>query len=167
MTQPRMPVAERPQMPKGYGIKQTQDGLIEWKWIDEQMTQARNYWICSVAPGGKPHASPVWGVWVEGNLFFSCDRHSRKGRNLLANPAVTVHLESGDDTVIFEGVVEEVRDSAEMDKMAAAYGAKYAGMSTNAADYAGNPTFVLKPDKALAWIESDFPRTATRWRFTG
>lgn len=164
MTQPKIPTAERPGMPKGYGIKQTKDGLMDWSWVEEQMTKSRNYWVCSVNPDGTPHSAPVWGVWVDGKLYFGSDAKSRKGRNLLANPNVSVHLESGDDTVILEGVTTIATDADELQKMATAYGAKYAGMSSSAADYPG--TFVLQPSKVLAWLEKDFPRTATRWRFT-
>ncbi|MDQ3926308.1 MAG: pyridoxamine 5'-phosphate oxidase family protein [Actinomycetota bacterium] len=65
------------------------------------------------------------GVWVEGTLYFGTSRGSRKGRNLATNPALTVHLESGDDVVIIEGMVEEVTDRALLATVDAAYQAKY------------------------------------------
>src|SRR5689334_9624023 len=105
------PKRSRPKM-KDYGISKKPKGLMEWQQIDAQMNKARNYWIGSTSPDGTPHAAPVWGVWLEGKLYFSSSRSSRKAKNLLANPKVVVHLESGDDVVIFEGVVEEMNDSA-------------------------------------------------------
>jgi len=60
---------------------------------------------------GLPHAVPVWGVWVDGALYFGTDRRSRKARNLATNQGAVVHLESGDDAVILEGFAEEITSS--------------------------------------------------------
>jgi hypothetical protein len=113
---------------------------------------------------GRPHATPVWGVWVEGTLYFGTSRGPHKGRNLATNPALTVHLESGDDVVIIEGMVEEVTDRASLAAVDAAYQAKY-GISVGEA---GNEVvwYVLRPETAYVWLESDFPNTATRWCFS-
>lgn len=91
----------------------------------------------------------MWGVWLDDMLCFGTDRFSRKARNLAVNPALTVHLESGDDAVILEGVAEEMTDPALLARFAEAYEAKYR----------------WRPDVAFAWRESDFPHTATRWDF--
>ena len=50
----------RPTM-KDYGIHTSDEGLMDWSWVDEQMAKSRNYWICTTRPDGKPHAAPVWG----------------------------------------------------------------------------------------------------------
>ena len=41
----------------------------------------------------------------------------RKGRNLAENPNVAVHLESGDDVVILEGVAEVVTDPGLVERL--------------------------------------------------
>src|SRR5215207_1942750 len=147
----------RPSM-KNYGISTKQEGMLEWTWVDGQMAKSRSYWICSTRPDGRPHAAPVWGVWVDGTLHFSSDPDSQKARNLRANPEVVVHLESGDDSVIVEGVVELGTPGKQVSE---AYGTKYGpGMvDTNTKFY------TLKPRKVLAWTEHDFPNSATRWEF--
>ena len=85
---------------------------------------------------------------------------SRKGRNLARDPRVVVHLESGDEVVIVEGEVERVR----LEPGAAdAYEAKYA--------FRPDPEspeglwYAVRPTVAYAWLESDYPRTATRFAF--
>ena len=103
------PQRMRPKM-QDYGIAEGDQGLMTWDWVRDQMATSRNYWIGSTRPDGKPHAAPVWGVWVDDTLYFSTGRTSRKARNLAANPAVVVHLESGDETVILEGAVEPLTD---------------------------------------------------------
>jgi nitroimidazol reductase NimA-like FMN-containing flavoprotein (pyridoxamine 5'-phosphate oxidase superfamily) len=163
MTQPS-PSISRPQMPASYGIDPAQrDHLLAWSWVEEQMRAARNYWVISVTPEGRPHAAPVWGVWHEGALYFGSDLEARKARNLAANPALTVHLESGDEVVILEGEAEFVRDQAVLDAAGAAYAPKY---QMRVADVlAAGALIRLKPRRAMAWLEKDFPNTATRWTF--
>lgn len=152
----------RPQM-RDYGIHQDDDGMLPWSWVEQQMAQARNYWVCSTRPDGKPHAAPVWGVWHAGTLYFSTSPTSRKGRNLSANPALVVHLESGDDTVILEGTAQRVTDRALLGRIVDVYATKY--------DFRPDPDdpaalwLALRHQAVLAWREADFPRTATRWTF--
>ena len=155
------PEPTRPRMARGYGISTSRDGMLSWRHVDERMLEARNYWISSTRPDGRPHVAPVWGVWVEGTLYFGTGRHSRKGRNLAANPAVVVHLESGDDVVIIEGVVEEVADRASLAAVDKAYQAKYRISVGETPD--GAVWYALRPKAAYAWLESDFTNTATCW----
>src|SRR5581483_8401119 len=115
----------RPGFDAGYGISEGAAGLIDWTELGRQFAESRNYWIASVTPRGMPHTAPVWGVWVDGVLYFSTGRTSRKGRNLAANPAVTVHLESGDDVYLIEGSVEEEHDPLALERFLDAYERKY------------------------------------------
>ncbi len=80
------PQAGRPQMP-GYGIADANSGsgLLPWNWAVERLQKARNYWISTTRPDGRPHAMPVWGVWYDNQFYFSTGRESRKARNLAVN----------------------------------------------------------------------------------
>lgn len=158
------PVAARPHMP-GYGIAVEAEGMLPWAWAEAQLAAARNYWICTTRPDGRPHAAPVWGVWLDGAVHFGSGARSAKARNLAANPNVVVHLESGDDVVILEGVAEVLRADAEPARFAGvadAYGAKYPGFRPDGAD----PFYVVRPQLAFAWEEKSYPKSATRFRFT-
>jgi PPOX class probable F420-dependent enzyme len=160
------PTRTRPNMPK-YGIDSGSEGMLSWEWVNEQMEKSRNYWICSTRPDGRPHAAPVWGVWMDGILYFSTSRSSRKGRNLVANPEVVVHLESGDDTVIFEGVVEEVTDAEKplRDRLGVVYASKYGGFNPEDDPNPENVMYRLRPQVAYSWLEKDFVKSATRWLY--
>lgn len=156
------PISSRPHMP-GYGIVEARTGLLTWERVSQQMAQARNYWLTTTRPDGRPHAMPVWGVWLDETFYFGTGRSSVKGRNLAHNPAVSVHLESGDDVVILEGVVEEVSDRLLLRHIYDVYGQKYKlDMSANAEEGA-EPTYALRPTTVFAWLEQDFPNTATRF----
>jgi Pyridoxamine 5''-phosphate oxidase. len=160
------PRADRPDMPSGYGIQPIEDemSLIPLSHIEEQLQKSRNYWVCTTRPDGRPHAIPVWGVWMDGALFFSTDPHSRKGRNLAANPHIVVHLESGDDVVILEGIVQTTTDPALLKHADDVYYAKY---QFHLAEDVDNPGLVyrLQPQVAYTWFEKNFPASATRWKF--
>jgi pyridoxine/pyridoxamine 5'-phosphate oxidase len=150
----------RPRFPRGYGIPESEDGLLSWAWGVERLESSRNYWIVSVGEDGAPHAMPVWGLWLDGALIFSTSPESRKGRNLEANPRIVVHLESGDEVVIVEG---EVSQTCLDEPLASAYEAKY--------DFRPEPDssegrwYRVRPRVVYAWLERDYPRTATRFVF--
>jgi hypothetical protein len=52
-----------------------------------------------------------------------------------------------------------------MEALNASYMKKY-GMNLSVAGE-GSPLYEVRPARAFAWIESDFPNTATRWRWPG
>ena len=153
----RTPRRRRPDFEPGYGISTDEEGMLPWSWADERLEASRNYWIVTVNADGEPAAAPVWGVWAEGAVYFGTSPSSRKGRNLARDPRVAVHLESGDEVVILHGEadVEEVDESV-LDAYEAKYG--YRPPSTK--------LYRLRPARALAWLEADYPKTATRFDFT-
>lgn len=161
----RTPTVTRPHMP-GYGVKPEDEGrgLFDWQWVSDRMAQSRNYWICTTRPDGRPHATPVWGVWYEDTFYFGIGSDSRKRRNLALNPNIVVHLESGDEVVILEGSVQPATDRSLLSRLAVRYNNKYQ-MTVYPEDGSGDPMLALQPTGALAWLETDFPGTATRWQF--
>ena len=101
----------RPSMPDGYGVPDTDEGLLDWSWAVERLESALNYWFATTRPDGRPHAMPAWAVWLDGGLYFEGSPLTRRARNLAANPAVVVHLESGDEVVILEGEARRGRQA--------------------------------------------------------
>lgn len=60
-------------------------------------------WLASVRPTGRPHLVPLWFVWAGGSIYLCVAGISVKVRNLAANPAVALALESGSAPVVVEG----------------------------------------------------------------
>jgi hypothetical protein len=150
-------------MAVGYGVdRAAREGMLPWSHVSDRMASSRNYWVGTTRPDGRPHARPVWGIWLDQTFYFATDPASRGGRNLAASPELVVHLESGDDVVILEGVAEEVADVSVRARFADAYEAKYQ-LRPDTGDAA--LIYGLRPRAAYAWLEKDFPRTATRWLF--
>jgi PPOX class probable F420-dependent enzyme len=158
-----VPEAARPRFPEVYGIHADEEGLLDWSWAEERLVSARNYWVTTVRPDGSPHAMPVWGLWHEGAFYFSSSPASRKGKNLAANPAVAVNLESGDEVVIVEGTADYERDEDLLRRLGEGYSRKY---SFEVSFTGGRPLHVVRPRVAYAWVEQDFTKTATRFTFT-
>lgn len=164
MIQPTNARRVRPDMPH-YGVMpDAVDGMLTWDWVDRQMHEARNYWICTVCADGRPHSVPVWGAWVDGELYFGTDKNSVKARNIARDNRVALHLDSGDETVIFEGRLVEAKVSESLyRKIAARYIEKY--VLDPELDDSGDLLLRLLPEKVMAWLEKDYPATATCWRF--
>jgi hypothetical protein len=161
-TAPAEPRRGRPDIPTGYGIPATADGMLPWSHVLDRLTAARCYWVATTRPDGRPHAVPTWGVLMDGVFYHGGAGDTRRSRNLDANPHVAVHLESAEDVVIVEGEVDKLtEDTVDADllrRIDDAYEAKYGVRH-------GTPVWVLRPHRALAWTE--FPTTATRWEFPG
>jgi hypothetical protein len=162
------PIASRPRI-EGYGVPDTVEGVQPWSRAEEKLREAKNYWISTVSEGGQPHAMPVWGLWLDGAVYFGMGPATRTARNLTANPRAAIHLEDGADVVILEGAIEVLRGpSPELSRtLDDAMGEKYDYRPSAEAGEGGDPVgegmFVFRPRVAFAW--SAFPGDATRWRF--
>lgn len=129
---------------------------------------ARNYWVATTTSSGKAHSRPVWGVWLDSSLWFSTG--SRIGTHLRARPDVTVHLESGDEVVIIEGIAALDSDPADIARFCEVFNVKYAWDFKP--DDAGT-IFVVKPKVAFGWVSDGsgldhgaiYNATGTRWHF--
>jgi general stress protein 26 len=164
MPQPTNAKRIRPNMPD-YGITPEETkGMLTWEWVDAQMVKSRNYWVCTTRPDGRPHAAPVWGVWLDNVLYFGSAKNAVKSRNIAHNNKVVVHLESGDDTLIIEGVLVASVDATAFKQVIQAYTQKYASYEHND----NEPSAIwyqLIPHKIMTWLESDFLNTVAYWIF--
>jgi hypothetical protein len=151
----------RPSIP-GYGIPESGGEMLDTDDVRGRLELAQNYWIGSVSADGQPHAVPVWAAFVNDALWFGGGPRTK--RNLLANPRVSVHLESGSEVVILEGTVTVVDtpDPAVSLAIDNQYAEKYDWRPSTEEDGAvGAGWFCLVPAKILAWTR--FPADATRW----
>ncbi|MFY9842288.1 MAG: pyridoxamine 5'-phosphate oxidase family protein [Terriglobales bacterium] len=160
------PKADRPFAP-GYGIVGVKEGkgLLSWTWVARRMNSCRTFWLVTIHSSlssglARPHAMPVWGVWLDDAFFFSTGRKSRKGQNLAANPACTVANDDGAEAVIIEGQASPLEDASQLERVAAAYKRKYK-MDPRTM---GEPIFIVRPKTVFGLIEKTFPKSATRWK---
>jgi pyridoxamine 5'-phosphate oxidase-like protein len=152
------------QAPSGYRFPKTGVGMLNWTDTELRLRRSRYYWLTTNRPDGRPHATPLWGVWLQGALFFDGRATTRWARNLGANPNACVHLESGCDVVILEGVVDEfVTDLALGERLVEAWHRKYGRLVPSPA---ADGVFRFRPRNARAW-STETLEDGTRWRFVG
>jgi hypothetical protein len=112
----------------------------------------------------RPHPRPVWGVWRNCQLYLSIGTPFTR-RATVADPAVTVHLDSGTDVVIVEGRAASCAGDHEA---IADYDRKY-DWTYDVGEY--GPLTCVEPETILAWRTAgwagrdSFQQTG-RWRFT-
>jgi nitroimidazol reductase NimA-like FMN-containing flavoprotein (pyridoxamine 5'-phosphate oxidase superfamily) len=103
-----------------------------WEDIERFLTEAQLYWIITVRADGRPHATPLVGVWHDGAFTFCTGAEEQKHRNLDSNPHVAVTTGStgaegwgsGRDVVV-EGEAVRVTDADALQELAEAWFAKY------------------------------------------
>jgi PPOX class probable F420-dependent enzyme len=161
------PASDRPWMP-GYGVLPADQGsgLIPWAEAERRLSVSHDYWVATVRPDGRPHVMPVWGVWLDGRVWFSSGLRSRKARDLAADPRCTLTTDDAQDPVVVEGSAVQVTDPAGIAAFLEAMNAKYdAGMTVDFLDPAVNGSFAVRPERAFALSHDDFVGSPTRWRF--
>jgi len=143
-------------------------GLLPWKWAEARLRKSRQYWIATVRSDGRPHVMVVWALWLDGALYFSTGKDSRKAKNLALNRRSTMCTEDAAEAVILEGLVETERDVAQIQKFIRLYEKKYSWkLGEMARDLTSlkEPVFYLVPAVGFGLWEKKFATSATRWIF--
>lgn len=147
---------------------------VEWETGRERIEEAELYWVSTVRPDGRPHVTPLVGVWLDGAAYFCTGADERKARNLEQNKNCVLttgcnQLHGGLDVVI-EGAAERVSDNAKLRRIANAYEEKYGqewhfdvgdGVFHHGAGEA--LVFELAPSRVLGFGKD--PYSHTRWEF--
>jgi len=159
---------ERPTFPDGYGLPDTEEGLLEWSTIEQRLVASKHYWLSTVRPDGRPHTIPRWGVWLDDRFYYDGSPATRHARNAELNPNCTLTLEDGSRAVILEGTSVATRADADLGARLAAAFEKYHddGYSPAADAWSGEDgggLRVFTPRTAMAW--TTFPTDATRFVF--
>lgn len=142
--------------------------LLGWSWAEDRLINARNYWIATTRPDGRPHCRPVWGVWLSDGFWFSTGSLAR--HNLDTRPAISVNLEDGDEVVVLEGISASCTDLSDLQRMCDVYGPKYdyplaptEDGEVRDADGTGGPVFHVMPNVVFGWRRE--MTSPTRWAF--
>lgn len=148
--------------PAEYPFPKTEDGMVSWSRAKDLLQQSRYYWLATVRPDGRPHVAPLWGGWVDDLLYFDGSPQTRWGRNIAANPAASVNLESGNDVVIVEGTVEFLITDPELSaRLFDIWTEKYGRYQPEAGT---RGIYRLRPRSARAWSTEDM-QDGARWFF--
>jgi len=159
------PKISRPKFPRGYVDHPVSE--VPWEYVEKRLIESIHYWLCSVYPDGRPHVIPRWGVFLDRKFYYDGSPETRHARNLETNPNVTLHLESGSDVAIMEGVSQPASKPAPelAERLAAAYCLKYEseGYAPKPDQWDEGGLYVFTPRKCLAWTK--FFENPTKFSF--
>jgi general stress protein 26 len=155
----------------------------EWAEVRRHLDGAEVYWISTVRPDGRPHVTPLLGVWLEGALYFCTGPDERKAKNVVRNPNCVLTtgcnaLDEGLDVVV-EGEASSVTDGARLGRVADAYLSKYGDdwrFAVRDGAFYHDPGSLRETDTGAAWVYEVSPKkvfgfgkgepfSQTRWRF--
>ena len=148
---------------------------VGWRQVSDALAAAELYWLTTVRGDGRPHITPLVGVWMDDGFVFCTGPEEQKARNLEHGTAVAVT--TGTNTwkdgldVVVECTARRVTGRETLAPLAAAYRTKYHGDwdFTPADDGFGQTegsiayVFRVPPDKVLAFAKS--PHGQTTFRF--
>lgn len=156
------PSAEQVDAPPAYPFPANTEKMLPWAHVAKRLESAGDYWLATTRPDGRPHVTPLWGVWLDNTLYFDGAPTTQWARNLVRNPAATVHLESASDVAILEGTVEDIVTSHEVAaRIVSVWESKY-GRLMPEPDTSG--LFRFRPITARAWSTKSM-QDGARWRF--
>lgn len=145
-----------------------------WQATAAALEAAGLYWLTTVRGDGRPHVTPLVGVWVDDAFVFCTGPTEQKARNLQAGTAVVVT--TGTNTwnagldVVVEGTAERVTGRERLTTLADTYRSKYGDdwdfdCDDEVFDPQGEAAIVyeVKPAKVLAFAKSPHGQTVFRW----
>jgi general stress protein 26 len=155
------------------------DDAIPTKWEHgrRELRDAEVYWLSTVRPDGRPHVTPLLGIWLDGALYFCTGREERKAKNVARNPRCVLTTGSnklhGLDIVV-EGQAATVSEPAELRRVADTFESKYgAHFTAPEGNWFGlgdsirqNHVLVLRVAPLTAFgFGKGTPSSQTRWSF--
>ena len=149
-------------------------GATPWSEAASALEGAELYWLTTLRVDGRPHVTPLIGVWHDEAVHFCTGPREQKARNLETNQHVA--LTTGTNTwaegldVVVEGTAVRVVEHDALQRLADAYEAKYGsrwhidvgdGVFGHGEHEAA--VFRIEASKVLAFNKD--PHAQTRYRF--
>ena len=66
-------------------------GAADWGDVETLLRAAELYWLTTVRADGRPHVTPLVGLWHDGAFHFTTGTDEQKSRNLDHSPSVVGH----------------------------------------------------------------------------
>ncbi|MEP9363239.1 pyridoxamine 5'-phosphate oxidase family protein [Nocardioides sp. CN2-186] len=145
-----------------------------WAEVEQLLHGAELYWLTTVRADGRPHTTPLVGVWHERAFAFCTGTREQKHVNLEHSPLVTVTTgtngwRSGTDVVV-EGAAARVTGRERLWPLADAwllkYGQDWAWEADDDGFTGGDGTspwvYVVRPAKVIAFGKDPHSQTTYR-----
>lgn len=150
------------------------DTPADWETVRDVLAAAELYWLTTVRADGRPHVTPLVGVWVDQSFVFCTGSEEQKAHNLNGNANVVVttganRWKEGLDVVV-EGRAERVTGGDVLRGLADAWREKYNGeWDFENDDEVFDPdagrahVFRVAPAKVIAFAKSSHGQTTFHW----
>jgi general stress protein 26 len=145
-----------------------------WSEVERVLEQAELYWLTTVRSDGRPHVTPLIGVFEHGAVHFCTGVREQKARNL--DHSTQVALTTGSNSwakgldVVVEGAAVRVKDREALQGLSDSYVEKYGsrwrfevGDGVFLAGSGDNLVFRIEPSKGFAFAKE--PHGQTTFRF--
>lgn len=144
-----------------------------WPEVEAALTAATLYRLVTVRADGRPHVTPLVGLWTDDGFVFCTGPGEQKAHNLAHSPQVAVMIgspewDAGLDVVV-EGVVVRATGEPELRRLADGFRAKYGDAwdfenDDESFDPHGQRALVYRvvTDKVLAFAKSPHGQTTFR-----
>jgi general stress protein 26 len=151
-----------------------ESAATSWPEVVHVLEEAELYWLTTVRADGRPHVTPLIGVWQDGAVHFCTGLREQKARNLERNRQVAITTGSnawarGIDVVV-EGTAGRVIEQGALQGLADAYEAKYGsdwhfdvGDDVFLSGEEDAAVFRIEQNKVLAFAKH--PHAQTTFRF--
>jgi nitroimidazol reductase NimA-like FMN-containing flavoprotein (pyridoxamine 5'-phosphate oxidase superfamily) len=150
-------------------------GPTPWPDAKDVLEKAELYWLTTVRANGRPHVTPLIGVWEDEAVHFCTGVGEQKARNLEHSSQVA--LTTGNNSwargldVVVEGSAVRVVDQNALQRLADAYEAKYGSVwhfDVGDGAFIGQgedpaAVFRIEPAKVLAFAKEPHAQTAYRF----
>jgi hypothetical protein len=142
---------------------------------DPPVPEHLTYWLTTVRPDGRPHATGVGALWQGGSLYFTSGAGTQKSHNLARDPHCVISVALPGIDLVVEGRAARVTDEATLERLAKEYrdqgwpasvqdGALTAEFSAPSAGPPPWDLYEMTPHTAFGVATAE-PWGATRWRF--
>jgi nitroimidazol reductase NimA-like FMN-containing flavoprotein (pyridoxamine 5'-phosphate oxidase superfamily) len=142
---------------------------VPWEQTRKLLEAAELFWLCTVRPDGRPHATPVVAAWADDAIHFHTGDFEQKFANIRANPHVL--LITGCNTwdqgvdVMVEGDAVQVTDETTLQRLAGAWATKWderwqlsattGGFRNRSMDGFVSQVFTVRPTRIYAHAKGD------------
>jgi hypothetical protein len=152
------------------------EGAAPTPWSEgrDRLEAAELYWLTTIRPDGRLHATPLIGVWAKDALYFCTGPDEQKAKNLARDRHCLLTtgsnaLKEGFDLIV-EGEAVKVDDDAVLKGIAEAYEAKYGSdwhfdVRDGAFHHGPGEAWVFEVAPSAVYGFGKGPYSHTRWRF--
>ncbi len=140
---------------------ENKEEILAREWVQKLLAEPLLARLGTANPEtAQPHVTPVWFAWDGEALYISAFISTRKAREAVANPRISVLIDTDNPTraVLLEGVAEVLTGAGEVGRLSEWIYARYVGEAEVKKDpYAGwardpeNRVIKLKPERVFAW----------------